>query len=55
MYITYAIMKSLKQFAENNRHEKSVQDLVMLLFENTYLISGFNLKILFLTLIKFTG
>lgn len=42
--VTYAIMKSLKQFAETDRHDKSVQDLVMMLFENSFLISGFDLE-----------
>jgi len=40
----HAIVKSLREKAETDKNDKSVKDLVLLLFETSLLISGFSLE-----------
>ena len=40
----HSIIKTLKERADADKNDKSVKDLVMLLFETSLLSSGFNLE-----------
>uniref|UniRef100_A0A8C8YRX7 Uncharacterized protein n=1 Tax=Prolemur simus TaxID=1328070 RepID=A0A8C8YRX7_PROSS len=40
----HSIIKTLRQNAEADKNDKSVKDLVILLYETTYLSSGFSLE-----------